>query len=195
MSNSQSPFGLKPAGKVKNTALYYIPNSLAKIAIGTPVKLSGTANTTSLIKGQNHAIGSLPAIAVAGNNEAFIGAIIGFVTDRSDINGQSGVNPASTEGIAIVSDDPEQLYDIVDDGTAIPATSIGLNANIVPGAVNAIGLDGTALKTSEIASTAGHQLKIIAVKNKVGNEGAVANAIIQVAINKHQRKDFDIAGI
>tara|TARA_R110002110_G_scaffold195204_1_gene404517 strand:- start:515 stop:1111 length:597 start_codon:yes stop_codon:yes gene_type:complete len=191
MTNSNNPNGLMAtSGQAVSSNEYYIPNTLAKLSIGTVVALSGTSNTTSTIKGQNFPIGSLPAIVVAtgGTGNAILGSIIGFVVSQDDMSVQSGVNPASTEGIAIVADDPTQIFEIVDDGLNIIApTSIGLNANLTIGTVNAVGVDSTKLKTSDIATTVGFQLKILGVSKEIGNEGNALNTKFVVSINNHQR--------
>jgi hypothetical protein len=188
MANLNTPNGLQA---VYNSALgptkitpYYISNAQSAMAIGTPVTLTGTANTSTVIFGQEWPAGTLPGIAVAtgGDGNKLLGSIVAFGTvNPQELNPNAVYNPANTVGIALVADSPDQEFTIVDDGTALAVTDIGLNANLTIGAVNtSIGMD-----TSTPAVTATFQLKILRLNNRPNNVIGEANAEYVVRINNH----------
>ena len=175
---------------------YYVPASLASLGIGTPVVRSGTANSVNTINGQVYPAGTLASIAVvtSGDGNKLTGAIVGFELIPTDLF-KAGYNPASTQRIAYVTDHPQQKYTIVDDASAsVPVTSIGLNANLVVGTVNAFtGLDSTTLNATTPAVTATFQLKILGLNNRQGNElGTGAEWL--VLINNHTDANI-VAGV
>jgi hypothetical protein len=193
MANLNTPNGLQA---VYNSALgptkitpYYISNAQSAMAIGTPVTLTGTANTSTVIFGQEWPAGTLPGIAVAtgGDGNKLLGSIVAFGTvNPQELNPNAVYNPANTVGIALVADSPDQEFTIVDDGTALAVTDIGLNANLTIGAVNtSIGMDTSSLDTSTPAVTATFQLKILRLNNRPNNVIGEANAEYVVRINNH----------
>lgn len=198
MANNTAAYGLKPC---RNNGIftvnpYYVPASLASLGIGTPVVRSGTANSVNTINGQVYPAGTLATIAVAtsGDGNKLTGAIVGFELIPTDLF-KAGYNPASTQRIAYVTDHPQQKYTIVDDASAsIPVTSVGLNANLVVGTVNAFtGLDSTTLNATTPAVTATFQLKILGLNNRQGNElGTGAEWL--VLINNHTDANI-VAGV
>ncbi len=121
MSNSYRPNGLMPVknnnGDVIRTNRYYVPASLNAISVGTVVNLGGTSSTVDTINGAFVGYG-IPSIVVAtgGDGDKILGAITGFDVIPSNLTAASGFNPASTARIAFVADDPNQEFDIVDDG-------------------------------------------------------------------------------
>ena len=198
MANNTAAYGLKPC---RNSGIftvnpYYVPASLASLGIGTPVVRSGTANSVNTINGQVYPAGTLASIAVvtSGDGNKLTGAIVGFELIPTDLF-KAGYNPASTQRIAYVTDHPQQKYTIVDDASAsVPVTSIGLNANLVVGTVNAFtGLDSTTLNATTPAVTATFQLKILGLNNRQGNElGTGAEWL--VLINNHTDANI-VAGV
>ncbi len=190
MANTNVAYGLQAVrtsdGGYLRVNPYYAPASLASLGIGTPVNLGGTSNSSPVINGQEYPAGTLASIVVAtgGDGNKLLGAIVGFEMNPSDLQ-QAGYNPASTARIVYVCDHPEQQYTIIDDGTTLAVTDIGLNANLTMGTVNAFtGLDSTTLDTSTPQTDATFQLKILALDNAPGNELA-ANAAYRVKINNH----------
>lgn len=190
MANTNVAYGLQAVrmsdGGYLRVNPYYAPASLASLGIGTPVNIGGSANTTPVINGQEWPNGTLPTIVVAtgGDGNKLLGAIVGFEFNPNELQ-QAGYNPASTARIVYVADHPMQQFTIIDDGTALAETQIGLNANLTVGTVNAFtGLDSTTLDTSTPATDATFQLKILALDNAPGNELA-ANAAYRVQINNH----------
>lgn len=137
MANKDAPFGLTPI-KHRNGAPYngatrqYFVNSSYAVAlfVGDPVIKTGTSNTT-VVEGAN--IATLPEInkATAGDGNAITGVIVSFGANGGD-NQTRTHNPASTERIVNVADDPDLLFLVQDDGGgALDATTVGLNAVLI----------------------------------------------------------------
>lgn len=201
MANNYRPNGLMPVknnnGNVIRTNRYYVPASLASLTVGSVVTVGGTSSTVDTINGAFTGFG-IPSILLATGGDAnkVLGAITGFDVIPSNLIGASGYNPASTERIAYVSDDPEQEYDIIDDGVGagLAATDVGLNANLTIGTVNAFSkVDSTSLDTTTPAGTATFQLKILGLAPEAGNTFA-AYAKWRVKINNHCLSNI-VAGV
>lgn len=190
MANSYRPMGLLPVknnnGTVMRVNRYFIPASLSAVTVGTPVDLGGTASNTDTIDGAFTGFG-IPSIVVAtgGDGNKLLGSIIGFDVIPGNLQTASGFNPASTARIALVADDPEQEFDVVDDGlAALAATDVGSNANLTIGTATQAGGDTTSMNTS-VNTTATFQLKILGLAPEAGNTFA-ANAKWRVKINNHR---------
>lgn len=201
MANPNTPNGLQA---VYNSALgptkltpYYIGSSEVAMAIGTPVTLTGTANTANVIYGQEWPAGTLPGITVATGGDAnkLLGSIVSFDVNPQNIMPSAIYNPANTAGVAWVADSPAQEFSIVDDGTALAVTDIGLNANLTIGAVNTtIGQDTSSLDTSTPNTNATYQLKILRLNNRPNNVIGSANGEYIVRINNHLMGNI-VAGV
>jgi hypothetical protein len=203
MANANTPAGLTP---LKNSPFveipknhYYIPSTYATaLFVGDPVVKTGTSNTANVLSdGRQFAAGSLPEInkATAGDANKITGVIVGFLANPSNLT--LNYNTASTERVAIVADSPLQEFMIQEEtaGTALAATSVGLNANVVfaeSGSI-ATGLSGVELDTSTPATDATFQLRILrlldAPENSVGQ-----HAKWRVRINNHTEANI-VAGI
>jgi len=188
MANVDTPFGLRPvqhrSGAPYNGSAnpYYIPAAYGTaLFIGDPVVRTGAVNTAKV---GSYPVGALPVVAkaTAGTANAITGVIVGFVSDADD----TLHNPASTERIAMVCDDPETLFEIQADGTLTPA-DVGLNAVLIyTNAGSAItGQSGAELNTTTTvpATTVGFQLKIKRFVNREDNDMAASKSKILVAIN------------
>ena len=203
MANTNTPFGLRP---VKNAPFneipknyYYIPSSYGTaLFIGDPVVKTGTSNTSAVLgDGRQFSSGSLPEInkATAGDGNAITGVIIGFLATPTNLN--INYNTASTERVAIVADSPFQEFEIQEetDGTALAATSVSLNANVVyaESGSTVTGLSGAELDTSTPNTTSTFQLKILrlvdAPDNAIGQ-----HAKWRAKINNHTEANV-VAGI
>lgn len=192
MANNDTPFGLRPVkhrnGAAYNGAVnpYYIPSSYATaLFVGDPVVKTGTSNTAVV---DDFGIGTLPEInkATAGDNNPITGVIVGFAPDPDNLG--RIYNPASTERIAYVCDDPDVVFEIQADG-AIAAAQVGLNAVLIytNAGSTTTGLSGAELDTtSDVpAADASNQLTIQRVVNRVDNEAASAFTKVEVKINNH----------
>lgn len=197
MANADTPFGLRPVrhrnGAPYNGAVtpYYIPSSYATaLFIGDPVIKTGTSNTAEVSApgvGKFN-IGTMPEInkATAGDTNRITGAIVGFAANPSDLD--KNYNPASTERIAFVCDDPDIVFEIQADG-AIPAASIGLNAVLIytHAGSTTTGLSGVELDTTVDvpAADASNQLLIMRAVNREDNDTTLTHAKVEVMINQH----------
>jgi len=198
MANTTAAYGLRPSSNngIIRIRPYYAPASLASLGLGTPVVRSGTSNSVNTINGQIWPAGTLASIAVAtsGDGNKLTGAIVGFELIPTNLFAAS-YNAANTQRVVYVTDSPEQLYTIIDDGANLLAvTDVGLNANLTVGTVNAFtGLDSTTLDTSTPATDATYQLKILGLSNRVGNELATGAEWV-VKINNHTDANI-VAGV
>ena len=180
MANNDTPFGLRPvrhkSGAPYNGAVnyYYVPSSYATaLFVGDPVVKTGTSNTTAVSApgAGDYGIGTLPEInkATAGTTNRITGVIVGIAPNPNGL--ERIYNPASTEAIVAVCDDPD-----------------GLNAVLVytNAGSTATGRSGAELNTTTVpATTVGFQLKILRVKNAVDNEAGSAFTKVEVMINQH----------
>jgi len=201
MANADTPFGLKPvrhkSGAPYNGAAkpYYIKGDYATaLFVGDPVVKTGTANTAAVsVPGAGKfGIGTLPEINktavgdVDGDTKRITGVIVGFAALPGDLN--KNYNPASTERVAFVADDPDLVFEIQADG-AVPAASIGLNAVLIAthSGSTVTGLSGIELDTTSDspAADASNQLTIVGAVNREDNDTTIPHAKVLVTINAH----------
>lgn len=196
MANKDTPFGLRPvrhkSGAPYNGAVnpYYIPAGYGTaLFIGDPVVKTGTSNTAAVTTPTGKwAIGTLPEVnkATAGDANAVTGVIVGFgpLPGRLDAN----YNPASTERVAFVADDPDLIFEIQADG-AVPAASMGLNAVFIytHSGNTTTGLSGVELDTTSDApaADASNQMIIIRAANREDNDTTLTHAKVEVLLNNH----------
>lgn len=198
MANADTPFGLRPI-RHRNGAPYngavtpmYINSSYATaLFIGDPViKVVGGSNAASVaVPGAgSFAIGTLPEVekAAAGDTNRITGVIVGFSADPTGLENKH--NPASTERVAWVCDDPDVIFEIQADG-AVPAASMGLNAVLIytHSGSTSTGLSGVELDTtSDVpAADASNQLLILRAVNREDNDTTLTHAKVEVLINQH----------
>mgnify|MGYP003646593022 FL=1 len=202
MTNANTPFGLRATvnsyGGQPVVNAYYIPSTYATaLFVGDPVVKTGTANSNTIIADREYQPGSLPEInkATAGTTNLITGVILGFAFLPTDL--AKTYNPASTERVALVCDDPAQLFEIQCEtaGTALAITEIGLNANLVyaESGSTLTGLSGAELDTSTPATTQDFQLKIKRIIDRGDNELGT-HAKVLVSINQHTEAN-NTAGI
>jgi hypothetical protein len=197
MANVDRPSGLRPvrhkSGAPYNGAAnpYFIKSDYGTaLFIGDPVVKTGTSNTAAVkVPGAgSFAIGTLPEInkATAGDANAVTGVIVGFAPLATDLN--KPYNPASTERVAFVCDDPDMLFEIQADG-AIPAASMGLNGVFIytHSGSTTTGLSGVELDTtSDVpAADASNQMVIIRAVNREDNDTTLTHARVEVLLNNH----------
>lgn len=196
MANIDAPFGLRPIrhrnGAAYNGAAnaYYVPSSYATaMFVGDAVVKTGTSNTAAFsTPGGDFAIGTLPEInrATVGDGNAITGVVVGFGPDPDGLGRTH--NPASTERLVYVCDDPDVVFEIQADG-AIAAAQVGLNAVLIDthSGDTISGRSGTELDTtSDVpAADASNQLTIQRVVNRTDNAAASANTVVEVKINNH----------
>lgn len=197
MANEDRPFGLRPVrykgGAPWNGAVnpYFIPAGYGTaLYIGDPVVKTGTSNTANVTVpgGGSFGIGTMPEInkATAGDANRVTGVIVGFSPLASNLDRKH--NPASTERVAFVADDPDLVFEIQADG-AIPAASIGLNAVFIytHSGSTVTGLSGVELDTtSDVpAADASNQMLILRAVNRDDNDTTLTHAKVEVMLINH----------
>ena len=198
MANEDRPFGLKPvrykSGAPYNGACqpYYVASSYGTaLFIGDPVlKVAAGSNTAQVAVPSTGSfnIGTLPQVERSGigTTSRITGVIIGFSPLATDLDKKH--NPASTERVALVADDPALIFEIQADGP-IPAASMGLNGVLIAthSGSATTGLSGIELDTtSDVpAATAADQLLIVRAVNREDNDTTLIWAKVEVLINQH----------
>lgn len=197
MANLDAPMGLVPVrhrnGAAYNGATnpYFIPSGYATaLFVGDPVIKTGTSNTAKVEVpgGGSFGIGTMAEInkATAGDTNRITGVIVGFSALPTGL--ENVHNPASTERVAWVCDDPDVIFEIQADG-AIPAASIGLNAVLIytHSGSTTTGKSGVELDTTSDApaADASNQLLIMRAVNREDNDTTITHANVEVLINQH----------
>ncbi len=208
MANVDAPTGLRPV-RHRNGAPYtgsgnpYYINSGYGTAlfIGDPViKVAGGSNTAAItVPGMGKfAIGTLAEVekATAGDANRITGVIVGFAAQPTDL--ETKHSKASTEGVALVCDDPDVLFEIQADG-AVPAASMGLNAVLIftHAGSTTTGLSGVELDTTSDApaADASNQLLIMRAVNREDNDTTITHPKIEVLINQHTENQGTVGSL
>lgn len=189
MPNLFSPFGLKPVmnnGGVTKLNRYYIGAADANVfVINSPVTLLGDSSAVDEINGAYTTQGIQTITkATGGDGNKLLGSIVGFdVVPLNYTTAGSGLNPINQARIAIVADDPDQIFEAVC-ATALTATEMSRNANLTIGAVNSsTKTDASAINATTV-TVATAQLKLLGLAPEPGNTFA-ANGKYRVKINNH----------
>ena len=198
MANVDTPFGLRPIrhrnGAPYNGAVnpYYLRSDYAVATfIGDPVIKTGTSNLVAVSAAGvgDFDIGTLPTInkATAGATNRITGVIVGFAPLPNDLTKQ--YNPASTERVALVCDDPDVIFEIQSDG-ALSAAQVSLNAVLIytSSGSTVSGLSGAELDSGTAtapAADATYQLMIQRASNTPGNDITAAYCKVEVMISNH----------
>lgn len=199
MANADTPMGLRPirhkSGAPYNGACrpYYINSSYGTaLFIGDPVTRNGTANTAAVKVpgGGTFNVGTLIEVekTTAGDSnsdaERITGVVVGFSPLPTNLEAKH--NPASTERVAYVCDDPDIVYEIQANG-AIPAASMGLNAIFIytHSGSTVTGRSGAELDTTGTvpAADASYQLRILRAVNREDNDTTLEHAKVEVVLN------------
>src|ERR1700761_9241973 len=133
MANANVPRGLIPyrrtSGEPYNGSanIYYVPASVASnIFIGDPVTYLTNSADSSGIPGVT--------LATAGSSNNILGAMIGIVSGGEPIVPVTRdlpiYHPASTAAYILVSDDPDVLYEVQENGAMVQGAP-GRNVNLV----------------------------------------------------------------
>lgn len=208
MANADTPFGLKPirhkSGAPYNGAAnpYYVNASYATaLFIGDPViRVAGGSNAAAVKApgAGEFAIGTLPEVekATVGDGNRITGVIVGFSPLATDLTKKH--NPASTERVAYVCDDPDVVFEIQADG-AIAAASVGLNAVLIAthSGSTTTGLSGIELDTTSDApaADASNQLVILRLVNRPDNETNLIHNKVEVMINQHTESQGTVGSL
>jgi hypothetical protein len=191
MANADTPFGLRPVrylsgapwnGQVRR---YLIDSGDGTATfIGDLVKLAGSAGSVgSLVDGVP--VGGLPTVVQSAAGDTHVGVVVGFEPLKTNL--ETRHRAASTSRVAYVVDDPNVIFEIqeVSGGTALTATAVGNNANVVVAAGSTTtALSGMELDNSTEATTADLDLKILGLVQREDNDYG-EHAKWLVLINDH----------
>lgn len=193
MSNSATPFGLRPIGKFDQGSLevmrqYPIASGYATaIAVGDVVQLVDNTNVVTIEK-QSGTGDDTTAIDIAG---IFMGCTytdpnLGYVVHSS----QWPASTVASDAMAYVVDDPNVLFEIQADGT--PPNNVrevyGKNTLLVQTAPNTtLGVSRVALDISEVSTDPQNPIRIIDYKGgDQGDEKGTSYPILVCKFNYHQ---------
>ena len=189
MPNANRPMGLAPVrmitGAPYNGAanIYSIAAAYATaLYIGDPVISSGTADTRGVA-----------GVILAAATGPIRGVIVGLGSSPSllanpgnlDATFRPGASQA-TVWYALVVDDPNVVFEVqeIGTGTALTATEVGLNTNLVIGTGNGF-VSGWLLDNASEGTAATLQVRLLGLRVRADNEfGAFAKW--NVMINAHE---------
>jgi hypothetical protein len=165
--------------------MYCIPDSddSNAYAIGDPVAYAGSSDSNGV---------ATITLATAGTGNTVLGSIV--ATNAQSYGGQYGV-PADSPIVipaaktrnyyVLVCDDPNVIFQIKEEnsGSALAATEVGLNANLVAGANNGY-VSGWMIDRTSPAVTATLQLRLLGLA-QISNNAFGDDAQWWVLINNH----------
>ena len=187
MGNNNAPFGgralrHRSSGYYAGQGQLYYYTGSNTLYIGDPVILTGAANTVAY---QGNIPGSLPTVdlTTAGDGYAITGFISSFFPE--DFSSKAYGVASAARGV-YVSDDPELVFEIQDDGLVTStATFVGANGNLVAGGGGSVYTNLSSwMLSSTTATTATSQVKILRL-SKRANNALGQYAVWEVMINKH----------
>lgn len=190
MANPTTPFGLIPRKKldsgVYNAGVMQFSTpagNATAIGVGDLVALAGTSQIINGVVYND--------VVQGATGNVFAGVVVAVLPDTRD---SLPYRAASTARLLLVNVDPQAEFEIrqVAGGTPLTANDVGLNANVVVGAVNtAYGWSGMALDNSTEATTNTLDLKITGMSSRPDNEVGTAagtgsdSSTFFVRINRH----------
>lgn len=182
MANVDRPNGLFPIGTIdgspyngKATKRYVDSSNGTAIFIGDAVILEDDGNCA-------------PYTGTGGG--ALLGACVGIEVDRSVAKTEHpGYLPASTAGYIYVTEGPDMLYIVQDDGGATPTTAIvGSNIDVSAGAGSTTtGTSNHEMLMSSLtdSSPGSAQLRIVDYVHSEDNDPTAVNAKWIVSLNEN----------
>lgn len=163
--------------------LYFIPSGNATATfVGDLVKADATGDpAASGGRAQGY-----QSVVQAAAGDASLGVIVGFDVNPLNLNTPQ-YRLASTGRYCLVSDDPNQIYEVQTSNGTLTVADVGLNANFaVAAGSTTTGASGMTLDVGTIATTATLPLKIIGFSQRVDNDNTAAASKVLVKINNHQ---------
>lgn len=190
MANSNRPAGLSPVGYLNGAPwtgggrVYYIAsNDTNALAIGDPVRSSGSGDTNGIAGVTLATAGTAMRGVIAGIGTAPPGS--GYF-NPSNLNTTVAPATKTVAYYALIIDDPNVIFEVqeIGTGTALTADEIGLNCNLVAGTNNGY-VSGWLLTNTTEATTASLDVKLLGLSQKRDNAfGAYAKW--RVLINSHE---------
>lgn len=183
MANLNAPFGLRRSRSLNRSSVQineyaHASGDSAALFIGDPVVTTGTS--TSAVAGLPD---GTPIVAASGTitTTAIRGAVEGVRPTLTNLSLQ--YCPASVNLGILVCDDPDQLFEIMSNGT-MAVTDVSGNIGITAGSGSTVtGLSAYVATQSSLGST--NVLRIIRLL-PVANNAVGANAVIECSVNEHE---------
>lgn len=194
MANTNRPSGLSPVRYLNGAPwtgggrTYAIPtsDSTNTYAIGDPVDMAGSATTAGVPTITVHnpgaalCVGVIAAVGTAPYGSGYYNAL----------NLNTVTAPAAKASVyyALVIDDPNVIFQVqeIGTGTALTATEVGLNCNLVTGANNGY-ISGWLLTNTTEATTSSLDVKLLGL-SQIFNNAFGAYAKWDVVFNAHYFK-------
>ncbi len=163
--------------------MYFIPSGDGTaVFVGDAVKADATGDT---VAAGGQALGIQSVIQAAATNPS-IGVVVGFAVVPTNLNTPQ-YRAASTGRYCLVSDDPNQIYEIQTSNGTLTVADVGLNASFaVAAGSTTTGASGFTLDVGTIAVTAALPMRIVGFSQRVDNDNTAANSKVLVKINNHQ---------
>jgi hypothetical protein len=163
--------------------LYFLPSGNAtNTFVGDAVKADTTGDT---VAAGGLATG-IQSVIQAAAGDAILGVIVGFAINPLNLNTPQ-YRAASTGRYVLVSDDPNQIYEVQTSNGTLGVADVGLNASIaVAAGSTTTGSSGVTLDVATAATTATLALRIVGFSQRVDNDPTSAAAKVLVKINNHQ---------
>ncbi len=194
MANLNTPWGLKPVSYLDGNTwsgqarMYCIfSTDTNAYAIGDPV-------ASDSVNGSDANGVAAVTLATAGTGNALRGVIVGAAGVVYGGPGGDPANPYTTivpatktkNYYVMVVDDSNVVFEVqeVNSGTFIPATSVGLNANLSSGTNNGF-VSGWVLNNVGVASGSTIQMKLLQLVQRKDNAPGLAQRWL-VKINNHE---------
>ena len=189
MANTNKPFGMRALGNLSATGAQKQYGYLIKEDYGTNIY---QGDLVRLVGGYIERLGAATQAAVGVFNGCYY---TDPVTGKPTWSNKFIANAAFTVDIeADIIDDPNQLFLIQADSTAIAQSDIGENVGVAYGAGNATTGQSTMTTDGAPDTTAGNTLKIVGLYNAPGNAlGAYAQLVVK--INNHSYGSSGVAGV
>lgn len=162
---------------------YFIPSgNSANVFIGDAVKADATGDT---VAAGGLAIG-IQSVVPAAAGDAILGVVVGFATNPLNLNTPQ-YRVGSTGRYVLVSDDPNQIYEVQTSNGTLAVADVGFNASIaVAAGSTTTGTSGVTLDVGTAAVGATLALRIVGFSQRVDNDPTSANAKVLVKINNSQ---------
>lgn len=186
MANANTPFGLSPHSYLSGSPwngqarMYCIPSTDGNAyAIGDPVEIAGSSDAAGVATVVLMTAGSGITGVIVGTAGTKYGASLG---DPANLN--TTIIPATKtkDYYVMVCDDPNVLFEVqeIGTGTALAATEVGLNCNLVAGTNNGY-VSGWLLTNSTEATTSSLDVQLMGLIQRPGNAfGAYAKWLVRM---------------
>lgn len=173
-----APFGFQSGQSRRSVNEYYVPASdTAVYAVGDVVKTNGNVFTGRLP--DSRVANAMLHVTKAVSGDAIRGVIVGIVAGPDDNSLQSLPATKRRAYCLLVNDNPQALWDVQADNTAILSVMGGMYANYTVGAPS-----GSVSSTRVASSTIGTTVRDLLIVEVLKNDGA--NSLLRVAFVQHE---------